>query len=276
MPPVREASTKPSAATVLPAPVACSNQKRRAAPGSSGCSGSCSSSSSVARRRRADLVPRPRPRPRPLPRPPPSSSSSTSTAASTSSSISSTTSELVLEVGQLLVRSPRCGGAPPLLALDLGDQRGQRARQRIDLVSGQHGAVDEVRLVLREQPLEAEHQRVLLAPLDEGSSTPASISASAASTARRRAVPGRRASGSSAIGSRDHSETRSRSSREGTDAAFAATAVVLAISRLPGWLDTVASPRRLTTLVPVHRLARYCRRRLRGPSLSRRARCTLY
>ena len=35
MPPVREASTKPSAATVLPAPVACSNQKRRAAPGSS-------------------------------------------------------------------------------------------------------------------------------------------------------------------------------------------------------------------------------------------------
>ena len=39
-------STKPSAATVLPAPVACSNQKRRAAPGSSGCSGSCSSSSS--------------------------------------------------------------------------------------------------------------------------------------------------------------------------------------------------------------------------------------
>src|SRR3954466_4937694 len=35
MPPVREASTKPSAATVLPAPVACSNQNRRAAPGSS-------------------------------------------------------------------------------------------------------------------------------------------------------------------------------------------------------------------------------------------------
>ena len=42
MPPVREASTKPIAATVLPAPVACSNQKRRAASGSSGCSGSCS------------------------------------------------------------------------------------------------------------------------------------------------------------------------------------------------------------------------------------------
>ena len=38
MPPVREASMKPTAATVLPAPVACSNQKRRSAPGSSGAS----------------------------------------------------------------------------------------------------------------------------------------------------------------------------------------------------------------------------------------------
>ena len=37
-PPVREASMKPTAATVLPAPVACSNQKRRSAPGSSGAS----------------------------------------------------------------------------------------------------------------------------------------------------------------------------------------------------------------------------------------------
>ena len=43
---MREASTKPSAATVLPAPVACSNQKRLAALGSSGCSASWSSSSS--------------------------------------------------------------------------------------------------------------------------------------------------------------------------------------------------------------------------------------
>ncbi len=37
-PPVRVASMKPTAATVLPAPVACSNQKRRAAPGSSAAS----------------------------------------------------------------------------------------------------------------------------------------------------------------------------------------------------------------------------------------------
>ena len=49
MPPVREASTKPSAATVLPAPVACSNQKRLAALGSSGCSGSWTSSSGPPR-----------------------------------------------------------------------------------------------------------------------------------------------------------------------------------------------------------------------------------
>jgi hypothetical protein len=45
MPPVREASTKPSAATVLPAPVACSNQKRRPSPGSSGCASAAASSS---------------------------------------------------------------------------------------------------------------------------------------------------------------------------------------------------------------------------------------
>ena len=41
-PPVREASMKPTAATVLPAPVACSNQKRRSAPGSSGASATAS------------------------------------------------------------------------------------------------------------------------------------------------------------------------------------------------------------------------------------------
>ena len=39
---------KPTAATVLPAPVACSNQKRRSAPGSSGASVTASSASSSA------------------------------------------------------------------------------------------------------------------------------------------------------------------------------------------------------------------------------------
>ena len=50
---MREASTKPSAATVLPAPVACSNQKRLAAFGSSGCSRQLG----VRRPRRRRVVP---------------------------------------------------------------------------------------------------------------------------------------------------------------------------------------------------------------------------
>src|SRR3954454_24549533 len=45
-PPVRDASTKPIAATVLPAPVACSNQKRLCAFGSSTPSATSSSTSS--------------------------------------------------------------------------------------------------------------------------------------------------------------------------------------------------------------------------------------
>ena len=39
---------KPTAATVLPEPVACSNQKRRLAPGSSGASATTSSASSAS------------------------------------------------------------------------------------------------------------------------------------------------------------------------------------------------------------------------------------
>ena len=77
-------STKPSAATVLPAPVACSNQKRRAAPGSSGCSGSWSSSTSSA----------------PLRRPRRSGQSSASGSSSSSSSSSSSNSSVV--VGHVL------------------------------------------------------------------------------------------------------------------------------------------------------------------------------
>src|SRR3954454_11319330 len=46
MPPVRDASTKPIAATVLPAPVACSNQKRLWAFGSSAAPSATSSSTS--------------------------------------------------------------------------------------------------------------------------------------------------------------------------------------------------------------------------------------
>ena len=70
------------------------------------------------------------------------------------------------------------------VALRLGEQRGQRARQRVDLVGGEHGAVDQRRLVLAQQPLEAEQQRELPPPLDRRARRPASISASAASSAR--------------------------------------------------------------------------------------------
>ena len=138
---MRDASTKPSAATVLPAPVACSNQKRLAALGSSGASASC---------------PRRRPRPasgRPSPAAP---------------------RRLVLVVVVLLAgdadgrerRARLVGRGAPLpfavaVALRLGEQRGQRARQRVDLVGGEHRAVDERRLLLGEQALEAEQQRPL-------------------------------------------------------------------------------------------------------------------
>src|SRR5208282_1237438 len=66
----------------------------------------------------------------------------------------------------------RCGGggAPVARAdaLRLGEQRGQRARKRVHLVRGQHGAVGEVRLVLGQQPLEAEQQRELAPPRGRG------------------------------------------------------------------------------------------------------------
>ena len=163
MPPVREPSTKPSAATVLPAPVACSNQKRRAAPGSSGCSGSWSSSSSPAavRLRGAPASPRPRlARPRRPRRPRPRLVVVVVDVLDSSSSSSASSSLVVL------VRLRAASVA--VLALGLGDQRRERAGQHVDLVRGQHGAVGELRLVLGQQALEAEHQRVLLAPLDAG------------------------------------------------------------------------------------------------------------
>jgi hypothetical protein len=49
-------------------------------------------------------------------------------------------------------------------ALAFGEQRGKRARQRVDLVGGQHGAVDEAGLLFGEEPLQAEEQRELPPP----------------------------------------------------------------------------------------------------------------
>ena len=169
---MRDASTKPSAATVLPAPVACSNQKRLAALGSSGCSSSWPSSSSSS-----------------------SCQSWGSSSSGSSSSGSSSVLVLVVEVVKVAESRPRprrrrpvrasavsarattssgttplarAVGPRPLAGCALGQQRGQRARQRVDLVGGQHGAVDEVGLLLGEQPLQAEQQRELAPPLDRG------------------------------------------------------------------------------------------------------------
>ena len=150
-PPVREASTKPTAATVLPAPVACSNQKRRLAPGSSGAS----SISVLARRPRARPSPaaprraRARPRPRRAPR------------------LRRCRSPPRLAVG-LGLGAVAASVAPrrAVRALELGDDRGQRSRERVDLVLVELGAVEQRRPVLVEQALEPEQQRVVAAPLE--------------------------------------------------------------------------------------------------------------
>ena len=84
MPPVREASMKPTAATVLPEPVACSNQKRRLAPGSSGASSTTSSSASSSQ----------------------SSASSSSVASSSTSSSSSRSSSPRRLVGRSVSLAP--------------------------------------------------------------------------------------------------------------------------------------------------------------------------
>ena len=122
-PPVRDASTNPTAATVLPAPVACSNQKRRLAPGSSGASSITSS-----------------PRPRLS-----SQSCGSSSGASTSSSSSSTGSPFPFAGSPLASRlaavaapvAPRRAAG----ALELGGDRRERSRQGIHLVLVELGAV---------------------------------------------------------------------------------------------------------------------------------------
>jgi hypothetical protein len=52
--------------------------------------------------------------------------------------------------------------------LELGDDRGERARKRVDLVFVERRAVQQFRSVLGQHPLEAQHQRVALAPLEAG------------------------------------------------------------------------------------------------------------
>ena len=98
--------------------------------------------------------------------------------------------------GEAEAEAPAVGCAA---LLRLGQQRGQRARERVDLVCGEDGAVDELGLLLREHALEPQQQRELAPPgrrgvLDLGS---AASSASATSSARRRGVPGARATAGS-------------------------------------------------------------------------------
>ena len=152
-PPVREASMKPTAATVLPAPVACSNQKRRSAPGSSGASATVSSASSSGS----------------------SQSCGSSSGASTSSSSSSSATVAPFPFGPRRWRG-RSAFAPlrPLRlavlvgSLDLGDDRRQGAGERVDLVLVELGPVEQLRRLVGQQALEAEQQRVVAPPLERG------------------------------------------------------------------------------------------------------------
>ena len=166
MPPVREASTKPSAATVLPAPVACSNQKRLRGVGVLGLLGELTSSSLAA------VVPVQR----------------------------------LLGLVVVLVAPPRPGcrrgparpgprrptplPLPVAVALRLGEQRGQRARQRVDLMGARapcrRPASARPGRAAARGPSSSENVR---RQSTEGTLSPASISASAASSA----TPPRRA-----------------------------------------------------------------------------------
>ena len=58
--------------------------------------------------------------------------------------------------------------APVAVALRLRQQRGQRARQRVDLVGREHRAVDERGLVLGEDAVEAQQQRPAAPPVRRG------------------------------------------------------------------------------------------------------------
>ena len=215
MPPVREASTKPSAATVLPAPVACSNQKRLPAFGSSGAS--ATSSSLLAGR----LVPVLR--------------------------LLGLVLVLVLlarrDRSTTAATAPRrerpgsaAGGgaaASPFLQA-IGEQRGQRARERVDLVGGEHGAVDE----RAARPGRAAARARAAATTGGASAATGPSRPVSSSRGRRRApggagVPGRERCGgvlpSVRKGSRANAEARSISSIEGSVAA-SATGVVSAMN----------------------------------------------
>ena len=138
-PPVREASMKPTAATVLPAPVACSNQKRRLAPGSSGASSISSSSSSasgvvpvlgllVGRERVVLLV--------------------LLLVGAYGGAVGGTVGAS-LRLGLCAVAVAAVAAGRALRALEFGGDRGERARECVDLMLVELGAVEQLGLAPR-------------------------------------------------------------------------------------------------------------------------------
>ena len=164
-PPVLVASMKPTAATVLPAPVACSNQKRRAAPGSSGASSTTSSSSSDGASSQSW-----------------GSSSGASSSSSTSSSSSSSRS------ASALGSAPASASASPSSSTSSSTSAGRSPLrrssseltcccaissasvpgERVDLVRVQFGAVAQLRRFVGEEALQPQQQGEVAAPLDRG------------------------------------------------------------------------------------------------------------
>ena len=240
-PPVRVASMNPTAATVLPAPVACSNQKRRAAPGSSAASATASSSSSSAG----------------------SSSQSWGSSSGARSSGSSSSSAAPSPSSDDPSTSATIGPAPFSAAVCCSDISSVRVPDSAStwwgLSSAPSRSFGGSSASKRSRPSSSEKSR---RHWIEGCSAPSSSSFSAASRARRRAVPGASASGpspSSNSGSRANSAARSMSAPEGT-AADAATSLVLAIkacalsfrsdARACRWKTLDEEARRLASLPP--------------------------
>ena len=199
MPPVREASTKPTAATVLPAPVACSNQKRRSAPGSSGASSITSSSSSSASSQSSGLLVASVPRLLVEPSSPSSRRSPSSSAAPPSPAPRARAVAVRPSTRCRSIRSrPRRSARP---ACPRARRPGARRAPRRRPASARSSS---------EQPLEPEQQRVVAAPLDRGASCPAR-----SRRAPRRAPGAGRCPGAASVGAalaleQDRSRANSR------------------------------------------------------------------
>ncbi len=197
---MREASTKPTAATVLPAPVACSNQKRLLALGSSGASATFSASASSG-----------------------VSSQSCGSSSSSSSDGASPASSTGVAAG--------AAGVSPFLrrsassAVSVPDSASTWWAEST-VPSTSFGSDCESS---RSRPSSSDHWR---RQCGDGTFAPASSSSSAESSARRRGVSGASAVAASSPsvrkGSRANADARSISSVEGS-VASSATGVVSAM-----------------------------------------------